>query len=219
MWCPLYLINVVNGVYYYEWVDCTDTSNQTTGACNQPVTCGCDSGNGDCSPFAPGPPPNAPVKRSARTKAGTGPKAGGRKKAVADDPFIVKALDTSGLAAALPAGVPWTFGNATVNPDFDGDNAYHVVQLDGQARYVRVIKATIKPPANLFVASFKGKTPRLAPLAPVDLRVGQEAELPAGVKPRPMVPAGPTGDGPYYVRLRRSGPKADPTVFHVLLKK
>jgi hypothetical protein len=219
MFCPLYLINVINGVYYYEWVDCSDTSNQTSGASNQPLSCGCDSSNGDCSAFAPGPPPSAPAKRSARTKAGTRSKAVARKQATPADPFILKVLGKSGLAAALPVGAPWTFGNATVNADFEGDNAYHVVQVDGKPRYVRVVKATIKPPANLFIASFKGKTPTLVPLAQVDLCVGQETELPAGVKPRTMVPAGPSNDGPYYMRLKRSGPKADPTVFHVLLKK
>jgi hypothetical protein len=133
--------------------------------------------------------------------------------------FVHDSVASAGLYDVLPAGFRWVFSRAAHNPTFEGEDAYHVVTVHGKPRYIRVIHATITPPPGLVYFKMDGSTPKIQALSPVDVRFGQETLLPDGVKPRPMVAAGPAPGGQFYLRLKRSGTRADPTVFHVLLKK
>jgi hypothetical protein len=109
--------------------------------------------------------------------------------------------------------------NANIDPTFQGDDAYHVVKVNGKDRYVRVIRAVTNASDSLYCVTWQGKTPRLTALPEQEFCLGQETELPVGVKPLPMkIVETPTPGGCYH-RVRRSGAGADPTLFHIFLKK
>ena len=238
MICPISLLSADNGTYYWNAEDCSSTSGVTMTS-DHPLQCGCDPTNPDCQShvFDPGTGgggfgPMSPIGRApsmlvARMSPGadkprrkSAPKAKVKDKYLGDHQHLVHiGVATRGLKALLPADHEWQFSRATIDPAFEGENAYHVVKIDGRDRYIRVIRATIKPPPNLYHLRFIGKVPRLDPLCEVELRIGQETELPRGVKPKPMLIAAPDRSGPCYHQLTRSGPKVDPAVFHVLLKK
>ena len=232
--CPQTLLNVINGIYYYQFIDCSNPSSSFTCQTDHPLTCGCDPGNTDCTsgsipgPTGPGGSTSLSALSTTRelivselTTSKNSKSAKNRKKAnVPDDGdahLVHASVATVGLAAPLKAEAPWSFARASFDPAFEGDAAYHVVTIGGTKRFIRVVQAAIKPNPSLFHLSFDGTAPRLHPLPEVNLRIGQETLLPDGVKPRPMTVQGTTY-GPCYQRLARSGAKANRTVFHVLLK-
>jgi hypothetical protein len=222
--CPISLLNVTNGVFYYQCVDCDNPMSTSSASADHPLTCGCDGGNTDCF-AAPGGPgiglPHAralaPVKKKAAKNSA---KKAAQAAAPGNDFHDVRpSIASYGLASALPADYRWLFSGASYNSKFDGEDAFHVATVNGQQRYIRVVHATIRPPSSLLHLSFDGKSPRLHHLPELELRIGQETDLPDGAKPRPMVVAGLTAGGPFYVKLKRSGAPADSAVFHVLLKR
>lgn len=223
--CPVLLLNQINGIFYYSCVNCDEPGPPLTCSADHLLQCGCSGTNADC--FAPpgtslpggGLAPHA-MGLTAAKKAKAKPKAKGKGKPFSLDGHVVhRKLAAAGLAVNLPAEHPWQFPNASFNPVFEGEGSYHVVNVGGKDRYIRVVNAAVKPPSSLYHLTFRDGTPRLDPLPEVDLRVGQETDLPDGVKPRPMVAAGLITAGNLHVRLQRSGTKADTTVFHVVLKK
>jgi hypothetical protein len=221
--CPIVLLNVSNGIYYYQCVDC-DTNATSSMTSDQPLECGCDSSNSDCVSAGPPGPGIGPPGRMA---AGPRPRAAKVKSAASrlsgvsasDGHLILDRVAKDGLASALPATYSWLFAKASIDSRFSGEDAYHVLEIGGRPRYVRVVHAVITPPSGLYHVTFREKVPRIHALPELELRVGQETDLPDGVKPRAMTTIPMTTPGRLYIQVKRSGARADPTVFHVLLKK
>jgi hypothetical protein len=224
--CPISLLNVTNGVYYYQCVDCDNPLNASVEQSDHALNCGCDAGNSDCTADGGGGIGQTHHAVAAKVKPAKA-KAKAAKKAARAEPvaphgelhIVRQELAWNGLASALPADYAWQFSGATYDPDYEGANAYHVVMVDGRPRYIRVVRATITPPASLVHVSLDGKTPRLTHLPQVEVKFGQETEMPPKVKPRTMEIAGLTAGGPCYLKLKRAGARVDAPVFHVLLKK
>lgn len=250
--CPILLLNIVNTIYYYQATDCSVPGSSYSLTTAAPLQCGCSISNPDCSGAAmpmpmptPTPPPTPPMPPAPGS--GLGPMPGmpggismktstGSVKTVGmaptsktakrvpepEDHIVHPKLAAAGIGTKLAHDVEWRFPSAWVNPMFDGEEAFHVVKIDGKDRIVRVIHAVISAPKNLYQLSTDGHTARIDPLPNVKLCVGQEAHLPNGLDPKKLIRMEVVGKrkaGSYHVRLKRSGAKADPTVFHVILTK
>jgi hypothetical protein len=219
--CPVAFMSFANGIFQYQALDCcTQVSSIILSATS--LQCGCSSGNPDCTGGWPCPEeallPSAPPKTS-RKGGPVNARAQTAKAAQPGDPVVDPHLALNGLTATLPAGFEWKMPNATFDPTFQGNDAYHVVKLDGRDRYIRVIRATTIASSTLFCVTWHGKTPRLTALPAQEVCLGQESDLPTGLKPRPMKILETPTPGGYYHRVQRSGAGADPTLFHAFLKK
>ena len=199
--CPITLLNVVNGVYYYQCVDCNSIHHSFVCSSTAPMQCGCNANNPDCTGTLN---PDVVVPHNGVVFAVEGH-------------LNLSTLAARGLAAALRADCPFEFANATPDPEYDGAGAYHVLPVDGRDRYVRVVRVTVKPPEGLaLISSVNGET-KVTPIPVLDLRVGQESALPDGVTPRRMEHAGKVRPGSLILMARRSGGPADAPAFQVVL--
>jgi hypothetical protein len=66
MICPLNLLNVTLGIYYYQCVNCDNMQSVYTITANQPLTCGCDDPNNSGCIQTPGFPTMLAPGRPAR---------------------------------------------------------------------------------------------------------------------------------------------------------
>ena len=219
--CPVMLLNYTNGIYTYQTLDaCTEMTSIRYS--DTQLQLGCDQGNPDCEGTWPCPDEALvvpkPTRRSRKTAAAS-PRGLASKVADSGNQTVDPLLVSNGLPAILPASFVWKLPNATLDPTYQGEDAYHVVRVKGKDRFVHVVHAVTKPSPSFFVVTWRGKTPRLSAISAQEISLGQEAELPQGVKPRPMTIVETPSPGGQYHRTKRSGAGADPTVFHVLLKK
>jgi len=218
--CPDSLILFDGTFYTYTCIDCLAPANTSTRVSTTPLQCGCTPPNPDCIPpvvlvGGPGSGFAAPKPQAAPKKVAKPAEA-----AVAPGGFLVdEDVTAKGLAAPIPANFVWPVHGSVLDKEFDGERAYHVVKIGGADRYIRVAKILIASPKNRVRVHTVGKKSTYHPIPEVELNIGRETVLPAGVTPLKMVVVDKPKPGTFTCDVRRSGAKADPTVFHVILVK